>query len=314
MPGRGGAAGRTGCDGSGRGPPIGAPGRGGMPAAGPRRRRPRRGAGRSRLRRGGTAQISRGRLRRGRTAAARPDARASGGAAAPAAPGRSVDPRPAGAASAARRARSARASPDAAAPGRAARRWRRGARRGRFRGPALRHVRGDGRFLDRRSARRPAPAPRRIRPAPRRPAPVRARNTPAATGAGTRTASAAAGGAATRFGRRLRRLDQARRRQRGGGRLGRLRRPAGRFPSLRGGGRVGKRRVRRHGQVALPRHARDELARDDLFDRARCALHLDAVIALEQRHHFLARGVEELRDFVNPDSCHSDKVLEVPKF
>src|SRR6188508_1784950 len=34
MPGRGGAAGRTGCDGSGRGPPMGEPGRGGSPPPG----------------------------------------------------------------------------------------------------------------------------------------------------------------------------------------------------------------------------------------------------------------------------------------
>jgi hypothetical protein len=31
------------------------------------------------------------------------------------------------------------------------------------------------------------------------------------------------------------------------------------------------------------------------------------VIALEQRHHFLTRGVEELGDFVDPDCGHSIK-------
>ena len=108
-----------------------------------------------------------------------------------------------------------------------------------------------------------------------------------------------------RFRRRLRGLDQARRRQRGGSRLGRLRRPACRFFPLHRCRRVGKRRVRRDVESTLPRHARHELARDDLFDCARCALHLDAVVALEQRHHFLARGVQKLRDFVDPDCCHS---------
>jgi hypothetical protein len=34
------------------------------------------------------------------------------------------------------------------------------------------------------------------------------------------------------------------------------------------------------------------LARDDLFDRAGRAFDFDAVIALEQRRHFLARGAE----------------------
>ena len=47
----------------------------------------------------------------------------------------------------------------------------------------------------------------------------------------------------------------------------------------------------------------DELPRDDFLDRARCALHLDAVIAFQQRDDFLARGVEQLRDFVDPNCC-----------
>ena len=55
--------------------------------------------------------------------------------------------------------------------------------------------------------------------------------------------------------------------------------------------------------VALPRHSLDERARHDLFDRARRALQLDAVIALEQRQHFLARRVEQFRDLVNPNRC-----------
>ena len=48
----------------------------------------------------------------------------------------------------------------------------------------------------------------------------------------------------------------------------------------------------------------DELPAHDLFDRARGALHVDAVIALEQRRHLLARRPQELRDPVNPDSPH----------
>jgi hypothetical protein len=53
--------------------------------------------------------------------------------------------------------------------------------------------------------------------------------------------------------------------------------------------------------AALASHTLDERARDNFFDRARRAFQLDAVIALEEREHFLARGVEELRDFVNPN-------------
>ena len=56
---------------------------------------------------------------------------------------------------------------------------------------------------------------------------------------------------------------------------------------------------------ALAREALDELPPHDLFYRARGALHLDAVIALEQRHHFLAGRPQQLRDFVNPDSCQT---------
>ena len=55
--------------------------------------------------------------------------------------------------------------------------------------------------------------------------------------------------------------------------------------------------------VALPRHPLDERARDDLFDRARRALQLNAVIALEQREHFLAGGLEQFGDLVNPNRC-----------
>jgi hypothetical protein len=112
------------------------------------------------------------------------------------------------------------------------------------------------------------------------------------------------------LGSRLRRLDQARRRQRGRGRFCGLGRFARGPLSLRGRGGIGEGRIRGHGQIALPRHAPHELTRDDFLDGARGALYLDAVIALEQRHHFLARSVQELRDFINPDCCHSVKVLK----
>ena len=58
----------------------------------------------------------------------------------------------------------------------------------------------------------------------------------------------------------------------------------------------------RQRNVALTRETLDELARDDFLDGARGALHLDAVVALEQRRDLLARGGEQFRDFVNPDS------------
>ena len=84
---------------------------------------------------------------------------------------------------------------------------------------------------------------------------------------------------------------------------------AARAPSWRAAGflplgdrRLGEDVAGRQRDVALLREAIDELPRDDLFDRARRALHLDAVIALEQRRHFLARRAEQLRDLVNPDS------------
>jgi hypothetical protein len=48
----------------------------------------------------------------------------------------------------------------------------------------------------------------------------------------------------------------------------------------------------------------NELPPDDFFDGARRALELDAVIAFEQRHHFLAGRAQQLRNFVDPDSCH----------
>jgi hypothetical protein len=61
--------------------------------------------------------------------------------------------------------------------------------------------------------------------------------------------------------------------------------------------------ARRHRDVALPRDPLDELPRNDLFDRARRALHIDPVIVLEQRCHFLAGRAEQFRDFVDPNCC-----------
>jgi hypothetical protein len=65
--------------------------------------------------------------------------------------------------------------------------------------------------------------------------------------------------------------------------------------------RLGKDVAGRQRDVALPSDPIDELPCHDLLDRARRALDLDAVIALEQGGHFLARGVEQFRDFVDPD-------------
>ena len=55
--------------------------------------------------------------------------------------------------------------------------------------------------------------------------------------------------------------------------------------------------------AALAREALDELSRDDLFNRARRALQLDAVRAFQQRKYFLAARVEELRDLINTNGC-----------
>src|SRR4029077_7227702 len=77
-------------------------------------------------------------------------------------------------------------------------------------------------------------------------------------------------------------------------------------PLLTLGGRgVGEHVARRQRDVGLSRDALDELARDDFLDRARGALDLDAVVALEQRGHFLARGAEKLRDLEYPNSCQT---------
>jgi hypothetical protein len=101
----------------------------------------------------------------------------------------------------------------------------------------------------------------------------------------------------------LRRLDEARRWQHGRGRLRRLRRFLGRGRSLLAldDRSLSEDVARRQLDVALLGQTIDELAGDDLFDRAGSALHLDAVIALEERRHFLARRSEQLRDLINPD-------------
>jgi hypothetical protein len=84
------------------------------------------------------------------------------------------------------------------------------------------------------------------------------------------------------------------------GRLGPLLPRRGALPGL-GGRDLSEDVAGRQLNVALLGQAIHELARDDLLDGARGALHLDAVIALEQRRHFLARRPEQLRDLVNPD-------------
>jgi hypothetical protein len=108
------------------------------------------------------------------------------------------------------------------------------------------------------------------------------------------------------FGRRRRRLcrlDEPWRRQRGRRRPRRLRCLAG-LATANGRWRVGERRARRHTDIPLARKALDKLTRNDFFDRARRALHLDAVVALEQRDDFLARRVEQFCNLVNPNGRH----------
>jgi hypothetical protein len=67
-------------------------------------------------------------------------------------------------------------------------------------------------------------------------------------------------------------------------------------------GRLGKDVASRQRDAPLLCEPIHELPRDDFFNRARRALDLDAVIALEQRRHFLARSAQQFRDFINPDS------------
>ena len=125
------------------------------------------------------------------------------------------------------------------------------------------------------------------------------------TGSSTTGSGSAATGSASATARRLGGLHQARRRQHRRRRLGRLGRLLRRRAALLalGDRRLGEHVRRRQRDVALLRQPLHELARDHFLDRARGALHLDAVIALEQRGHFLARGPEELRDLEDPNSC-----------
>jgi len=106
-------------------------------------------------------------------------------------------------------------------------------------------------------------------------------------------------------GCRLGGLDEARRRKDRRCRLDRLGRLLRGRRSLLAldDRRLGEHVRRRQRDVALLRQPLHELARHDFLDRARGALHLDAVIALEERGHFLARGPEELCDLENPNSC-----------
>jgi hypothetical protein len=59
----------------------------------------------------------------------------------------------------------------------------------------------------------------------------------------------------------------------------------------------------------LPRQPLHELPGDDFLNRARGALYLDAVIALEQRGHFLTGRTEQLSDLVDPDSSQRVPLL-----
>jgi len=117
-------------------------------------------------------------------------------------------------------------------------------------------------------------------------------------------------GGCFRFGRddrrggRFHRLYEAWRRQHVRDRLrrlGYLLGGRGALPAL-GGRHLSEDVAGRQLDVALLRQAIDELAGDDLLDGARGALYLNAVIALEQRRHFLACGPEQFRDFINPNS------------
>ena len=289
---------RIGCDGSGRGPPAAACGGPDTPGAAARRARGR-GAARRRApadaRRsfrpgGGAAADGRplGRGVRSWPAAARSAARAPSAAAASASSAAVL--RCAAAASAARRGRAGPASAGAAAG--AGSRARAAASRCSATGAAPAAPRRPTVFRRRFSARRLALLRRRLR--------ARSRATARSGGRAPASASASAPGAGAGFAVLTRR---------GGGsagaagfdRLGRLLRRRAPFLPLTTGVSA---KMSPPGSEMLRWRARRSTnwPRDDLFDRARRALHLDAVIALEQRGHFLARGAEQFRDLVNPDS------------
>jgi hypothetical protein len=97
-------------------------------------------------------------------------------------------------------------------------------------------------------------------------------------------------------------LDQARA-EHGAGWLGRLWRLRGLAAGLFGGRRVGEERTCWQRNLALAGLPLHELARHDLFDRARRALDVDAGLRLEQGHGLLTRKTEQLRDLVHSNSC-----------
>ena len=101
---------------------------------------------------------------------------------------------------------------------------------------------------------------------------------------------------------RLHRLDEARRWQRRRGRLGRLDRF---FRLAFADDGFGEEVAAWQRDVALAGEPIDELSRDDFFDRARRALHVDSMIALEQRGDFLTGGPQQFREPVNPDCCQA---------
>src|SRR4030095_16574226 len=72
-----------------------------------------------------------------------------------------------------------------------------------------------------------------------------------------------------------------------------------------GGRRLGENVPARQLDVALFRESIDELPRHHFLDCARSALDLDAMIALQKRCHFLARGAEQFRDLENTHSCQT---------
>ena len=141
-----------------------------------------------------------------------------------------------------------------------------------------------------------------------RPALVTAAPPAVGVGAASTTDSGAASTARRGWRRgRPHRLDQSRRRQDRRRRLRRLGRPRPSSHQAPPGfltdahGRLREDVALRQLDAALPREPIDELARDDLLERARRALQLDAVILLEQLQHFLAGRVQQFSDFVNPD-------------
>ena len=300
---------RTGCDGSGRGPPTGPCGRGPDTAvAGPARRRdaarPAAG-GRAPgapgdIGTGGPApRHRRGRLRRGDRPLHRARRRRSSAAAASAWSDGSL--RCAAAASAARRGQEPAASGLAPAV-------RRGA-------AATGAAAGGSAAGAGQRSELPVLRPRRVV----LPAVAQRTGGASATAIGASGGGSGAGGASTgsgstarfglddgRGGHRLRGFHQARRRQRRRNRLHRLGRLfRGRRLLALDGRRLGEDVAARQLNVPLLRESIDELARDHFLDRARGALDLDAVIALEQRRHFLARGAEQFCDLVNPNSCQT---------